>query len=848
MNKWKKAISVGMSATLLASLFTVIAASSALASSSVTGVGTVPRGGESTTTATFLFTESAIDAINNTTPGSFTVSIFDSSADCNNAGTFAAASTVHFGGTGAISAPGSLDASLAVGDNSFTVTLGDDDEFNVETVSVTGLTISADTDAATGAMKACVTADADGIFAAAFATGTTTATGKLSSAIGIGTTDFVVALDAGSCAFSGTNDVTIGTETVSGVTVVADAIPGLYDFSTDATTTNHLANEVVKQTVPNCNVTTLGSPGSVADSLVYEDPGTPARLNPGETNQLANELNAHERTAGFLAAGATISLTITTPGVTFSMAPRADVDNGLVLTGSSTGTSNIYGILSAGNTVVTWTVDTASSSAADLNFEQIFYDVAGSVTSGTFVNVTLATSAGTVVPTSRSNAVIGRVLNVTATSPVVYIGENNQTAGQITITETGPGFFQAGTGANNTLAVCIIFNGTTNEQFASAPWAKVTAGDLKLREGAVASADNVVQGTPIFVAGFPFACYYWTVWSASTTASTVVLSGDEAGTTGVKINVPAGSSVGPVTASIRTGNVNAGVFTTVLEARATIALRQFRNQVVVTALSQPVIPRAANGAPAGNIQIQETANGQLKFGERICVEVLPNAQANNLQDAFLKSINTADVPIVTASNGILVSGVTFSTQFCNGELQIGASNLAVSFSFFIEQQSTTGNGTLVISNIKYGSVNDAAFGPVQVNVFGFGNSNTNIDFQSLISNAKVGTTTAGTAATRLGVTQVGAFTTSTKVQKVGKYVTYRFDFGIGAAGAHVDIWGATKTGNDWSAFSKITTRVANASGVVYYYIRQSSATWKSYRAMWAGGGVWSPARQARWIP
>ncbi|MBI3749063.1 MAG: hypothetical protein HY262_09510 [Chloroflexi bacterium] len=43
-------------------------------------------------------------------------------------------------------------------------------------------------------------------------------------------------------------------------------------------------------------------------------------------------------------------------------------------------------------------------------------------------------------------------------------------------------------------------------------------------------------------------------------------------------------------------------------------------------------------------------------------------------------------------------------------------------------------------------------------------------------------------------------------------------------------------------------RVANASGVVYYYIRQSSATWKSYRANNVSGGTWTQSRQARWIP
>jgi hypothetical protein len=97
------------------------------------------------------------------------------------------------------------------------------------------------------------------------------------------------------------------------------------------------------------------------------------------------------------------------------------------------------------------------------------------------------------------------------------------------------------------------------------------------------------------------------------------------------------------------------------------------------------------------------------------------------------------------------------------------------------------------------------------------------------------------------VTQVGAFTTATKVQTVGKYVTYRFDFGVAAAGQAVQIWGATKTGNDWSGFSVVTTRVANASGVVYYYARQNAVTWKSFRGYWVGGGSWTPARQARWV-
>ena len=82
----------------------------------------------------------------------------------------------------------------------------------------------------------------------------------------------------------------------------------------------------------------------------------------------------------------------------------------------------------------------------------------------------------------------------------------------------------------------------------------------------------------------------------------------------------------------------------------TVANRVFRNQVVVTALSQPTIPVGSNGSAAGNIQIQETATGQLKAGEEVCVEVLPNQNAGLLYDAFLKGLNTADIPVVAASN------------------------------------------------------------------------------------------------------------------------------------------------------------------------------------------------------
>ena len=307
--------------------------------------------------------------------------------------------------------------------------------------------------------------------------------------------------------------------------------------------------------------------------------------------------------------------------------------------------------LSADRKSASFTISTASTVASTILISNILYDVASTVAGGTFVDVTVTAGALLVNPTHRTNAVVGRGLTATATPTTVFIGQNGQKSGLTTITELSAGFFQGGTGSNNTIQVCLINNAET---FTSpGPWAKVTAGDLRLREGSVSSPDNIVPGTAVFFAGTGDTCYTWTVWTASTTVSTIVI-GNSDFTSGPIIDVPANSVPGAVTMSIFLGNGSVIPSTAAVAATVQIATAVFQNQVVVTALSQPVIPVGSNGSPAGDIQIQETATGQLKAGERICVEILPNQNQGTLYDAFLKGLNTADVPVATGSNGIVV--------------------------------------------------------------------------------------------------------------------------------------------------------------------------------------------------
>ncbi len=103
----------------------------------------------------------------------------------------------------------------------------------------------------------------------------------------------------------------------------------------------------------------------------------------------------------------------------------------------------------------------------------------------------------------------------------------------------------------------------------------------------------------------------------------------------------------------------------------------------------------------------------------------------------------------------------------------------------------------------------------------------------------------GTNASALGVTKSGPFSISTKVAALGKYQTWKLAFGPSAAGKTVAILMASKnSAGVWSSFSRLTSRVADASGNVYFYWRTSSAAWLSVRGSLDSG--MTPAVQGRW--
>jgi len=843
LNKWKKAISVGMSASLLASLFTVIAASSALASVTVTSAGTVPRGSTSAGTATFVFTENSAGTAGTsfpTTGGTLTVTINDNGVAAPEPG-------VAFVGTPVVAAPGSLGATASVAGNVLTITTTGSDTSNVEQITVSGLKISADLLAGTGAISATLGGDA--AMQSAVTTATATATGTLATSVIAGALTETINVTS-ACLFAVTGGVNgqliWGTVTDPIDITAAGALVAGQQTLTATTTAAHTAGEAVTQTVANCNLTGMSSPGTVAD-VVVQDAGAATTVNPGENNQAAANTTITEQTAGYLASGTVLTFTLSA-GL-FSNSPVVSA------AGLTLGTS----VCNISFDRKSCTVTTTSASAAPATITlgnspaaPILLDIDASTPLGTAINVTVTGAPAINVSVDANTiAYVSRVVVGTAAQPTIFINYNDQASGQLTLTESAAGFFTDGTGSNNAFGLCI----TTGESFTRAPFAVVTAGDLKLLDGLVGGTS--VRGT-LFTGPDPdgagpltsSSCVRWTVYTASTAASTIEIRGSDASDVvlasgslnGPRLSVPGTLTPGSTQANILIGSQTNVANGTAVSSVVSNAIRAYKSDIIVAAVSQPTIGKGAT-SHAGDITITETQAGQFKPGETICVDIQARSSNYYVQDTFFNTSSTNGTPIVqtnAAATGLLASGVSVNSS-------CGFADNRAAFSFSITQQAFGPTpGVITLSNMWMTTNADALNGTVLVRVFR--SNTTGVDFGAFVSNAKVGAAVAGTAGSRLGVTQVGAFTTATKVQKVAKYVTFRFDFGVAAAGQHIDIWAATKTGNDWSGFAKVTSRVANASGVVYYYIRQSSATWKSYRGMWAGGGVFTPARQARWIP
>jgi len=862
LNIRRRGAAIGFTATLLASMIAVVAAPLAFATVSVTSAGVVPDGGTSTSPASFTICENAGGSW--AAGGTISVTITPAAPG---AGTVTFTNATGGAPAPTVTAPGALGASAVATGNVLTIHITSDDGVNALCVTVGNLFITASTTASTGAIVATLNAAAtDTLLPATYTPATTTATGTLATSQAAGATSFLVNVSS-ACPFvaQGTapgpaGDFIInGTDSGAGGTAAA-LVAGQQILTTAAFGSATTAGQAVTQAlVPNCATTTIGSPGTVAAALTQTTTNT--TINPGETNQVGGTLTLSEAPSGTGTdfTGLTITFAISAPaaGVQYSASPIATPTGGLNLGGGlGVGVPCTINVARTACSV-TVTADAAGADSITLSGTGggINFDVASTVPLGTAVKITASTSPTyAVVLSSTTVAFVGRVIVGTAAQPVIFIGFNDQATGQMTLAESGPGFFQAGPGPNDAFSLCLenVTGPGTGESFTRAPWAVVTVGDLKLLS-APSTAVTQIKGT-LFTDADGESCAYWTIYSASTVASTIEIRGSADDVTplatgpnsGPRLSVGLNMTPGTTQSEIAVGTLAAVQTDGGALSLVSNAIRAFKNSVTVAATSQPNCAPGTTDCLLGNVIITETQNGQFKPGQTVFGWILPRSSTLR-NDVKILASNTNQLPIITtnAASGLLVSNVSVICPSVIPLLQICA------FTFTVTQQSFgPAFGQITISNMHATVTPDAVLGPIQTE---WSNSASSIGisvpspitgqvFDSIVTNGNVAPPAGREVISADSSATGGApFTTTSKILAKGQTITLRFRTSPQLAGRKLGIWMEVQVGGVWGALKPHASVVTYVNGVAIYTYKTTSAVKIGFQAKYAGDATHAAA-------
>jgi len=398
----------------------------------------------------------------------------------------------------------------------------------------------------------------------------------------------------------------------------------------------------------------------VQEGLVFAAAAKTTITETGNNNAVAN-VTLTEGSAGAIAKSKKITLTISTPGVTFSLAPAAAGTNSQAFTGP---------VIDNGNKA-TWTVSTASSGGAStITVSGIQYDIASSVAAGD-IKIAASTDAGiAVTPTEVANAKLDTsgTIKVEATPLTITTG-NGKDAANVTISESAAGAINP----DDTLTVTL-----QNAVFYSAPVATGTGG-IKFRE----SGKNVTTATG---AQSSSTVYTWDVSAASTSPGTIVISN-------IKVNVASNASQ-----DVKVQVSGAGITTKTV----TVGSLSSTAKATISATSKPALKVNMPNQAGGDIVITESNAGALPTGTFVFLHVFDQIADSSALVTFgaKPSINVTDGN-AEAGSAAYVSG-TGLQDFQTIVFQVTNTSTAAS--------------TFKISGIKYDVTSKAINGDVIVDV------------------------------------------------------------------------------------------------------------------------------------
>lgn len=497
------------------------------------------------------------------------------------------------------------------------------------------------------------------------------------------------------------------------------------------------------------------------------------------------------------------------------------------------------------------------------------------------------------VPVQR---VLGATGSATIAAPNVQVGTTSSTTATITLTEGAAGDYPA---ASTVTVVISIFDGAGNDRLGfvgtpviSAPGsvgnrtATVGAGALDNQLTISWEKSDILSTEPIQVTGLRISAasnavagviraFYSTssipanyYGSGSWTAAGSLTNAEPVGSTTLEITADAGtfpfapsgsgngllSIAAPNAESVGVIAVGGGPVLTTNPIGFAHAAGTRVSQTVAIAGTLTTIPIAT---PAGILT-------QTSVGATTVTAGQTNQAAGT---ARLVETVQGTIPagtIVTYS--LALAGVQFTTApTADPDSRMGVASLALgapaacalnvartSCSVTVTAASSGGPGSIDLTGIRL----DVAPGVPASSQVGLAVS-TNPSVTVSVTDRNVAIVSAPLTATSLagvgtaaGVSTSGPFAITTRLAPVGRYVTWKVQLAPAMAGARVEIWVATNTGAGWSAFTRITTRLTDASGAAYYWRKSPIAQRISVRGYFAGdpthAPAWSPARQARW--
>jgi hypothetical protein len=329
---------------------------------------------------------------------------------------------------------------------------------------------------------------------------------------------------------------------------------------------------------------------------------------------------------------------------------------------------------------------------------------------------------------------------------------------------------------------------------------------------------------------------------------------------GPKVNVDPQQKPGPVTLSLwqlpldqfSIGSIPASLTEFDLVQNA---VRVYGANVTVAAVSQPEIRKGKLNQPAGDVTITESATFQLGnyswwlggVQQAIWFQIVPNNMRDVLPSIYFNTDRV--VPVVSTNSAESGLIARFGRWYNNTTFSVVTEQRA-----FVPVAGSWVPGKITVSGLQYSATNDAALGPVQLQVCSTGGMNVSnasdfavcpgvqtglfaaaenpANFNQTVSNAKVVEDSAILGAIAPGVAGPGSnkWTFNTVIVKKGTYVTLRLQAVKGAVvGDRVEIWGrAGKTGT----WKKLTTRAVGANGYIFYFKKISGYT--EFQAYFAG--------------